>query len=73
MEIILGPRGANVPGGWDDRTRRYEMWDELRARHPGLLLDSCASGGRRIDLEVRARARTNLALSEHEVLSCWRV
>jgi len=25
----------------------YEMWDELRAKHPGLLIDNCASGGRR--------------------------
>lgn len=27
------------------------LWDELRRRHPGLRLDSCASGGRRNDLE----------------------
>ncbi len=30
----------------------YAMWDELRARHPGLWIDNCASGGRRIDLET---------------------
>lgn len=29
----------------------YAMWDELRSRHPGLVIDNCASGGRRIDLE----------------------
>ena len=34
----------------------YELWDELRARHPGLVLDDCASGGRRIDLETCRRA-----------------
>ncbi|MGQ9732618.1 MAG: NPCBM/NEW2 domain-containing protein [Candidatus Zipacnadales bacterium] len=34
----------------------YEMWDELRARHPALLIDNCASGGRRIDLETIARS-----------------
>jgi alpha-galactosidase len=34
----------------------YEMWDELRARHPGLLIDNCASGGRRIDLESISRS-----------------
>jgi hypothetical protein len=33
----------------------YTMWDEILASHPGLLLDSCASGGRRIDLEVLSR------------------
>jgi alpha-galactosidase len=33
----------------------YAMWDELRARHPGLVIDLCASGGRRIDLEALTR------------------
>ena len=33
----------------------YAMWDELRARHPGLVIDLCASGGRRIDIEALAR------------------
>jgi alpha-galactosidase len=31
-------------------------WDELRRRHPGMLIDSCASGGRRDDLESMRRA-----------------
>ncbi len=31
-------------------------WDELRRRHPRLLIDSCASGGRRNDLETLRRA-----------------
>lgn len=34
----------------------YAMWDELRARHPGLWIDNCASGGRRIDLETCMRS-----------------
>lgn len=34
----------------------YAFWDELLARHPGLMLDNCASGGRRIDLETVGRA-----------------
>ena len=34
----------------------YAMWDELRARHPGLIIDNCASGGRRIDLETCMRS-----------------
>ena len=32
------------------------FWDELRRRHPGMLIDSCASGGRRNDLETLRRA-----------------
>jgi len=34
----------------------YEMWDELLVRHPGLLIDNCASGGRRIDIEMAIRS-----------------
>jgi alpha-galactosidase len=32
------------------------LWDELRRRNPGLRIDSCASGGRRNDLESMRRA-----------------
>ena len=34
----------------------YELWDELRRRHPGLRIDNCSSGGRRIDLETISRS-----------------
>jgi alpha-galactosidase len=34
------------------------FWDALRERFPGLLLDSCASGGRRNDLETMRRSVT---------------
>ncbi len=33
-------------------------WDELVLRNPGLIIDSCASGGRRNDLETMRRAIT---------------
>ncbi|HEY3324299.1 MAG TPA: LamG-like jellyroll fold domain-containing protein [Planctomycetota bacterium] len=32
------------------------FWDELRKRHPDMLIDSCASGGRRNDLETLRRS-----------------
>jgi alpha-galactosidase len=31
-------------------------WDELRRRNPGMLIDTCASGGRRNDLETLRRS-----------------
>ncbi|HEY1765048.1 MAG TPA: alpha-galactosidase [Opitutaceae bacterium] len=31
------------------------FWDALLERHPGLMIDSCASGGRRNDLETLRR------------------
>ena len=34
----------------------FTYWDELRRRHPNLLIDTCASGGRRNDLETLRRA-----------------
>lgn len=36
-------------------TGLYAFWDELLARHPGLVIDNCASGGRRLDLETTGR------------------
>lgn len=37
-------------------TGHLAYWDELRRRHPDMLIDSCASGGRRNDLETMRRA-----------------
>jgi len=34
----------------------YAFWDELLRRHPGLHIDNCASGGRRLDLETLSRS-----------------
>ncbi len=34
----------------------YKMWDQLLAEHPGLHIDNCASGGRRIDIEMMSRS-----------------
>jgi len=60
----------------------YKMWDDLLARHPGLRIDNCASGGRRLDIEMMARSfavwRTDLGfmdtLAEQahtQVLAYW--
>jgi alpha-galactosidase len=34
----------------------YTMWDDILAAAPGLFIDNCASGGRRIDLETCSRS-----------------
>ncbi|HZM03285.1 MAG TPA: alpha-galactosidase, partial [Candidatus Saccharimonadales bacterium] len=34
----------------------YAMWDEMRAHFPKMYIDDCASGGRRIDLEMIMRS-----------------
>ena len=42
------------------------LWDSLRARKPGLLIDSCAAGGRRNDFESMRRA-VPLLRSDYEM------
>ena len=34
----------------------YRFWDTLLARFPHLMIDNCASGGRRIDIEMCSRS-----------------
>jgi alpha-galactosidase len=34
----------------------YSFWDELLKRHPHLLIDNCAGGGTKIDLETGMRS-----------------
>lgn len=36
----------------------YELFDHIRAKYPEIVIESCASGGRRIDLETISRAHT---------------
>ncbi|MBR2019053.1 MAG: alpha-galactosidase [Clostridia bacterium] len=34
----------------------YRLWDSLKEEFPGLFIDNCSSGGRRLDLEALRRA-----------------
>jgi alpha-galactosidase len=40
----------------EDIAGLYAYWDELRRSHPGLQIDNCASGGRRLDIETMSRS-----------------
>jgi alpha-galactosidase len=46
---------AGHPGVHDQTAAVYRLLDELRSRHPGLEIESCSSGGARIDLGVLER------------------
>ena len=48
-------------------TGLYRFWDALLARHPGLVIDNCAGGGQRIDLEAIARS----VFLWRSDLQCW--
>ena len=37
-------------------TGLYRMWDDLLAAFPGMVIDNCSSGGRRIDVEMCRRS-----------------
>jgi alpha-galactosidase len=43
------------PAVHDQTLAVYGLMDELRRRHPGLEIESCSSGGGRVDLEVLQR------------------
>lgn len=43
---------AGAPGVHEQTLAAYRLMDELRAAHPGLEIESCSSGGARVDLEV---------------------
>ncbi len=52
----------------------YAFWDGLLTRFPNLLLDNCASGGRRLDLETTSRSaplwRTDYQYGEPNGYQC---
>ena len=66
------PRRAGRPC-----TRRpwpfYRLLDELRAAHPGLEIESCASGGARVDLGILARTDRVWASDTNDALERQRI
>lgn len=52
----------------------YAFWDSLLVRFPKLLIDNCASGGRRLDLETSSRSaplwRTDYQYGEPNGYQC---
>lgn len=51
------PDGAERPGVHAQTLAFYALLDALRERQPGLEIESCSSGGARVDLGVLARAQ----------------
>lgn len=49
---------ANRKGYTENKyvTGLYLFWDALLAEFPGLIIDNCASGGRRLDFEMNTRS-----------------
>ncbi|MCE4027499.1 alpha-galactosidase [Microbacterium sp. Au-Mic1] len=53
VEAGSGPRRA--PGVHGQTAAFYRLVDDLKSRHPGLEIESCSSGGGRVDLGVLER------------------
>jgi alpha-galactosidase len=64
------------PGVHEQTLAAYRLMDELKARHPRLEIESCSSGGARVDLGILARtdrvwpSDTNDAL-ERQAIQRW--
>ncbi|MEK9987943.1 MAG: alpha-galactosidase [Aquiluna sp.] len=49
-KFLLEPASAGRPAVHKQTLAIYELFGELKKRHPGLEIESCSSGGGRIDL-----------------------
>ncbi|MBQ9358456.1 MAG: NPCBM/NEW2 domain-containing protein [Abditibacteriota bacterium] len=63
LNALMTYTGETAPdrqGIAEDRfvTALYRFWDDLRAEHPGLLIDNCSGGGTRLELELMSRSIT---------------
>lgn len=73
---LLDPGHDGGPGVHAQTLAIYRLLDELRSRHPGVEIESCASGGARVDLGILARtdrvwaSDTNDAL-ERQTIQRW--
>ncbi|GAA0496253.1 alpha-galactosidase [Paractinoplanes deccanensis] len=54
--IDAGRQPGGEPGVHEQTRAFYRLLDEIRAAHPALEIESCSSGGARVDLEVLQRA-----------------
>ncbi|MFC7528534.1 alpha-galactosidase [Actinoplanes sp. GCM10030250] len=53
--VDAGHPGSGRAGVHDQTRAVYRLLDELRAAHPGVEIESCSSGGGRVDLEILER------------------
>lgn len=67
---------GGVPGVRTQTLALYELLDELRRRHPGVEIETCASGGGRVDLGILARtdriwASDTIDAHERQLIQRW--
>ncbi len=73
---LLEPVHSGHAGTHEQTLATYRLLDELRARHPGLEIESCSSGGARVDYGILGHtdrvwaSDTNDAL-ERQAIQRW--
>ncbi|MGW4411823.1 alpha-galactosidase [Nonomuraea sp. NPDC004702] len=65
---LAEPVHDGTPGVHAQTAAVYRLIDELRRRHPGLEIESCSSGGARIDYGVLARTDRVWASDSNDAL-----
>jgi alpha-galactosidase len=73
---IAEPLHDGVPGVHAQTLAVYRLLDELRARHPHLEIESCSSGGARVDLGIlehtdRVWGSDNIDPIERQSIQRW--
>jgi alpha-galactosidase len=53
--IDAGTQPSGRPGVHAQTLAVYRLMDEIKAAHPGLEIESCSSGGARVDLGILER------------------
>src|SRR5659263_318732 len=53
--LDAGTQPGGGPGVHEQTLAVYRLMDEIKATHPGLEIESCASGGARVDLGILER------------------
>ena len=71
--VAAGHPATGAPAIHAQTLAVYRLLDELRARHPRLEIESCASGGGRIDLGILARTDRVHTSDNHDPLDRLRM
>lgn len=66
-------RTSGRPGARAQTLATYALMDELHRRHPGLEIESCASGGARVDLGILARTQRIWASDTNDAIERQRI
>ncbi|MFE7813337.1 alpha-galactosidase [Streptomyces sp. NPDC057433] len=74
--VDAGSGGRGTGGVHAQTTSVYALMDELRRRHPALEIESCSSGGARVDLGILERSdrvwtSDCIDALERQQIQCW--